>query len=64
MIVVFTTIIQTTDLAIQDLDQNKTHSKVDQLFHSFPKKKKETQITQTLAAFFIKYGTNHRCSYY
>lgn len=41
MIVVFTTIIQTTDLAIQDLDQNKTHSKVDQLFHSFPKKKKK-----------------------
>lgn len=45
MIVGFTTIIQTTDLAIQDLDQNKTHSKVDQLFHSFPEnKKKETQI--------------------
>lgn len=41
MIVVFTTIIQTTDLAIQDLDQNKTHSKVDQLFHSFPEKEKE-----------------------
>ena len=41
MIVVFTTIIQTTDLAIQDLDQNKTHSKVDQLFHSFPEKKEK-----------------------
>lgn len=51
MIVVFTTIIQTTDLAIQDLDQNKTHSKVDQLFHSFPKKKRNTDNTNFSCLF-------------